>query len=79
MKDNILEEVIDTIANITEVDKNIIKEDSNLIKDLEIDSLDLVDLVVEFENKYNFQIPDQDVKEIQTVKDIVDYIKAHNA
>ena len=77
--DNILEEVIDTIASVTEVDKNIIKEDSNLIKDLEIDSLDLVDLVVEFENKYNFQIPDQDVKEIQTVKDIVDYIKAHNA
>ena len=77
--DNILEEVIDTIANVTEIDKNIIKEDSNLIKDLEIDSLDLVDLVVEFENKYNFQIPDQDVKEIQTVKDIVDYIKAHNA
>ena len=79
MENNILEEVIETIANVTEVDKNIIKEDSNLIKDLEIDSLDLVDLVVEFEKKYNFQIPDQDVKEIQTVKDIVDYIKAHNA
>ena len=75
--DNVLEEVIDTIASVTEVDKNIIKEDSNLIKDLEIDSLDLVDLVVEFENKYNFQIPDQDVKEIQTVKDIVEYIKSH--
>ena len=77
--DNILEEVIEIIANVTEVDKEMIKEDSNLIKDLEIDSLDLVDLVVEFENKYNFQIPDQDVKEIQTVKDIVEYIKAHNA
>ena len=77
MDNKILEEVIEVISNVTEVEKDMIKEDSNLIKDLEIDSLDLVDLVVEFENKYNFQIPDQDVKEIQTVKDIVEYIKSH--
>ncbi len=77
MDNNVLEEVIEVISNVTEVEKDMIKEDSNLIKDLEIDSLDLVDLVVEFENKYDFKIPDQDVKEIQTVKDIVEYIKSH--
>ena len=61
-----------------EVDKNIVNENTNLLKDLEIESLDLVDLVAAFEKQYNFEIPDKDIKELQTVNDIIKYIESKN-
>ena len=45
--------------------------------DLDVDSLDLVNLVVAFEKKYNFEIPDNEIKNLQTVKDVVDYVESH--
>ena len=50
----------------------------NLVSDLEIESLDLVDLVAAFEKQYNFEIPDKDIKELQTVNDIIKYIESKN-
>ena len=63
------------IAETLEVDVKEVKEDSNLIADLRMESLDLVDLVVAFEEKYEITIDDKDFKKLQTVKDIVTYIE----
>ena len=71
------EEVIELIANVCEIEKERIKENTNLVSDLELESLDLVDLVAAFEEKYNIEILDQDIKNLQTVKDIIDYIEKH--
>lgn len=68
------EEIINIIANVAEVPSKKINLDTNLVKDLELESLDLVTLVSEFEEKYNITIEDKDIKNLQTVKDIVDYI-----
>ena len=69
------EEIISLIASVLEIPKENIKEDTNLVNDLELESLDLVDLIAAFENKYEIEILDKDIKTLQTVKDIIDYIE----
>ncbi len=68
-------EVIEIISKVTEIPVKKINLDSNLVKDLKLESLDLVSLVAEFEEKYNIVVDDKDIKNLQTVKDIVDYIE----
>lgn len=74
-----LNKVIEIIANTCEIDKKDIKESSNLLTDLELESLDVVDLIVAFEKEFNIEIADQDIKGFQTVKDIVEYIKKNDS
>ena len=45
--------------------------------DLGADSLDIVELVMAFEEAFEIEIPDEDAEKIRTVKDAVDYIGAH--
>jgi len=71
--------VIDIIANTLEVDKEDISLKTNLVKDLGVESLDLVDLVAAFEDEFGVEIADKDIKDIQTVGDIVDYIEDHES
>jgi len=73
----VLDKAIELIATSLEVDKSNISENTNLTTDLDFESLDLVDLIVSFEDEYGIEIPDKDIKTLQTVKDIVDYIVEH--
>ena len=69
------EKVINIISSVCEIDKKDIKLDSNLVNDLELESLDVVDLVVAFEKEFNIKIEDKDIKQFQTVEDIVKYLE----
>lgn len=69
------EEVVDLIAETLEIDKGELKDDTDLARDLNVESIDLVDLVTAFEDKYQFEIPDQELKNLQTVGDIVKYVE----
>ena len=69
------ERVINIISSVCEIDKKDIKLDSNLVNDLELESLDAVDLVVAFEKEFNIKIDDKDIKQFQTVEDIVKYLE----
>ena len=71
------EEVIELISSVLEIEKKEINEKTNLVADLGVESLDLVDLVAAFEEKYEFEIPDKDIKNLQTVGDIIKYIEEH--
>ena len=68
-------EVIELISSTLEVDKKSISKDTDLLNDLDVQSLDLVDLVTAFEDKYSVEIADKDIKDLHTVGDIVNYIK----
>ena len=74
-KEEIKKEVISLIADTLEIEKENINEKSNLVSDLDVESLDLVGLVVAFEDKYNVEIPDSEIKNIQTVEDIISFIE----
>ncbi len=71
------EEVIKIIADIAEVPEESISENTNLLADLDLESLDLVTLVSEIETKYELEIPDKEIKKIQTVGDIISFLSSH--
>ena len=57
------------------VDEENIKMDSTFIDDLSADSLDIVELVMNLEEEFDINIPDNDAEVIVTVGDVVNYIK----
>ncbi len=71
------EEIIKIVSEVSEVPVEKINENTNLVADLDLESLDLVTLVAKFESMYNIEILDKDIKKIQTVGDIINYIKEH--
>lgn len=52
-----------------------VTNDANFSTDLNADSLDTVELIMEFENEFNIQIPDEDTQKISTVGDAIEYIE----
>lgn len=69
------EKVITIMANTTGKPKESINENSHLLTDLELESLDIVTLVAELETAIGKEIPDKDIKTFQTVKDVIDYLE----
>jgi len=57
------------------VDANQITPEASFTNDLGADSLDTVELVMEFEKAFNIQIPDEDAEKIGTVGDVINYLK----
>ena len=53
-----------------------VKPEASFIKDLGADSLDIVELVMAFEEAFDLDIPDEDAEKIATVKDAIDYIES---
>ena len=51
--------------------------EASFTTDLGADSLDTVELIMEFEKEFDIEIPDADAQNIKTVKDAVDYIESH--
>jgi len=74
MPDVVAEKVIATLASVKRVPVEGIKLDTNL-QEMGIDSLDVFTLLFELENTFKISIPDDDVRSIRTVNDIVDGIK----
>ena len=53
--------------------------EASFTADLGADSLDTVELIMEFEKEFDITIPDEDAQNIKTVKDAIDYIESHKA
>lgn len=66
--------VIEIISEQMGADKSEITRETSFINDLNADSLDTVELVMEFEDKFDISIPDEDAEKIQTVGAAIDYI-----
>ena len=69
--DKVKEVIIDKLG----VDEDAIKTDAHFINDLGADSLDTVELIMEFEEEFGIEIPDEDAENITTVGSAVDYIE----
>ena len=69
------EKVIDIVSEQMNVDKSQITRETSFVNDLGADSLDTVELVMEFEDEFDLDIPDEDAEKIQTVGEAIEYIE----
>ena len=67
-------EVENIIAQHLNIDVSEVTDDKHLMEDLGADSLHTVELVIELENHFDMTIPDEDAEQLQTVKQIKEYI-----
>jgi len=74
---DIAEKVKEIISQQLDVDLAEVKEAASFIDDLGADSLAIVELVLAFEEQFDFDIADEDTEKIRTVGDAVSYIQEH--
>lgn len=74
---DVLERVKKIVVDNLDVDADKVVEGASFIDDLGADSLDLVELVMAFEEEFNIEIPDDVQESIRSVGDAVTHIKAH--
>ena len=74
-----LETVIKVIAEQLSIDESKISPESNLVDDLKADSLDVAALMLELEERYNVEIPDEELGILKTVADIAAYLEQKTA
>jgi acyl carrier protein len=72
---SILEEAKAVVAEQLQVEADKINPESKFVDDLGADSLDIVELVMALEEKFDIEIPDSDAESIVSLKDAVDYIE----
>ena len=70
-----LEKLKEIIADQLNVDADSITAESRFKEDLEADSLDLFELVMALEDEYNVEIPAEELTDLNTVGDVIDYLK----
>ena len=75
MADDIESRVIAIVAEQLGHDKEEISRETHFVNDLNADSLDTVELVMEFEDEFDMSIPDEEAEKIQTVGQAIGYIE----
>ena len=73
----VLEKVKVILAEQFDVDEDSLQNDTDLQDDLGADSLDVVDLLMSIEDEFEIEIPDEEIENIRTVGDLVNYIEAN--
>jgi len=71
------DKVFEIVAERMGVKKEDISKETSFITDLGADSLDQVELIMELEDQFDLNIPDEDAENIQTIGDAVKYIEEH--
>ena len=77
MSDNIETQVKEIIVDQLGVDPEKVTPTAKFIEDLGADSLDTVELVMTFEEKFSVEVSDEDAEKLKSVEDVVAYITAH--
>lgn len=76
---NYFEEVKRIVVDKLQVDEKQVTMEASFIEDLGADSLDTVELVMDLEEHFGIEIPDEDAEKLKTVKDALDYITKKKA
>ena len=74
----VFEKVKDILVEYLEVEEDSITADTDIQNDLGADSLDIVDLIMSFEDEFEIEVPDEDIENLRTVGSLVAYIEAHS-
>ncbi len=75
---DIKNKIVEIIADRLSVEPEKVVDDASFIDDLGADSLDIVELVMAFEEEFGLDIPDDAAEKILTVKDVINFIEENN-
>ncbi|GAD85655.1 acyl carrier protein [Nocardia asteroides NBRC 15531] len=78
-EDNIVAGIAEIVEEVTGIDVADVTIEKSFVEDLEIDSLSLVEIAVQLEDKYGVKIPDEDLASLRTVGDAVAYVQRMEA
>jgi len=76
-REEIHEQVKNVLVEQLGIDEGAITEEASFQEDLDADSLDLVELIMELEDQFGLKIPDEDAQKLTTVGQAVDYVVEH--
>jgi acyl carrier protein len=76
-RDEVFERIKEVLSERLSVEEADITEEANFQEDLDADSLDLVEMIMELEDQFGIKIPDEDAQKIQTVGQAVEYVTSH--
>ncbi|MFN7064600.1 MAG: acyl carrier protein [Aquificaceae bacterium] len=71
----LVQRIREIIADQLGVEVEKLNPDAKFVEDLGADSLDVVELIMAFEEEFGIEIPDEDAEKIRTVGDVIDYLK----
>ena len=75
--EDIATKVVEIVSEQMSVDKGEISRPTSFVNDLNADSLDTVELVMELEDEFDLSIPDDEAEKLKTVGEAIDYIQKH--
>ncbi len=67
--------IIGLVSSATKIDQDKIQLTTSFVDDLNLDSLDMVELMMKMEDEFGIEIPETDTEKLKTVKDVVGYLK----
>ncbi|MDR0852708.1 MAG: acyl carrier protein [Clostridiales Family XIII bacterium] len=71
------DKIRDIIVEQLQVEPSAVTPETSLMKDLEADSLDAVEIIMGIENEFGIEIPDEDAEKFQSIADIAKYVEEH--
>lgn len=74
-KEEIIAGLAEIVEEVTGIDPSEVTEEKSFVDDLDIDSLSMVEIAVQTEDRYGVEIPDEDLAKLRTVGDAVVYIQ----
>jgi len=75
MAEDVKKQVLETIAEQLGIDVSEVTEKKSFIEDLNADSLDLTELIMTLEEKFDIEITDEDAEKLKTVADVIGFVK----
>ncbi|WP_119067939.1 acyl carrier protein [Rubrobacter indicoceani] len=78
-REEVLQKIQEIAADRLGVEEAEVTPEASFREDLEADSLDLVELIMELEEQFGMEIPDEDAEKITTVEEAVDYVVEHQS
>lgn len=71
----VFDEIVELLSEQLNVDKSTLTKDTRFVEDLHTDSLDMVEMLISLEDKYNISVPDEEAKDLVTIGKLADYVE----